>query len=93
MKKKLTLSIESATVALLRKASARRDTSISALIEEFAEGIRKEESERPLFSKEFPGLGQPVGADMVGEEGYHADQLRKSAAGQGALQARKKGRG
>lgn len=92
MKKKLTLSIERASVALLRKASARRDTSISALIEEFAEELDKKESERPVFSQEFPWLGQPVDADMVREEGYHADQLRRSAAGQGAMKGRKKGK-
>ncbi|MDQ3100083.1 MAG: DUF6364 family protein [Bacteroidota bacterium] len=42
MKTKLTLSIDKAKVAALRKASARRSTTISALVEDMADQLEKE---------------------------------------------------
>lgn len=44
MKTKLTLSIDKKNVALLRKASARRSKTISALVEELAQTLEKEDS-------------------------------------------------
>jgi hypothetical protein len=49
MKTKLTLSIDKKNVALLRKASARRGKTISALVEELAHTLEKEDSaEEPV---------------------------------------------
>lgn len=45
MKTKLTLSIDKKNVALLRKASARRSKTISALVEDLAQKLAKEDSE------------------------------------------------
>lgn len=42
MKGKLTLSLDKKRIAKLRKASARRKTSITALVEEFADQLESE---------------------------------------------------
>jgi phytoene dehydrogenase-like protein len=48
MKTKLTLSIDKARVAALRKASARRSKTISALVEELADELEKKDSHEGL---------------------------------------------
>lgn len=48
MKKKLTLSVDTKKVALLRKAGVRRSKTISALVEELADELSKEETATPL---------------------------------------------
>jgi thiamine pyrophosphate-dependent acetolactate synthase large subunit-like protein len=48
MKTKLTLSIDKSKVAALRKASARRSKTISALVEELADELEKKDSHEGL---------------------------------------------
>lgn len=83
MKKKLTLSIDSKKVALLRKASARRDTSISALIEDFADSLEENSSpaDDELGILRFQGAFAHLftEADFIGS-GRKARLLRETKA-------------
>jgi hypothetical protein len=93
MKTKLTLSIDKKRVAQLRKASARRSKSISALIEEIAEQLDKDDSKKRSFKEEFADLiGLPLDPAWVEEDTWQASHLRKSAAGEGAMKELKKKR-
>jgi hypothetical protein len=93
MKTKLTLSIDQRFVAKLRKESERRGKSISAMVEEYADQLEREMSKGKTFSEEFGHwLGLPVEDKWLDEDNRHAKHLRKSAAGEAALAARKKPR-
>jgi len=81
MKQKLTLSLKASRVAMLRKASARKATSISELVEEFAKKADAEPTE------EIPGILRWAGfwaehltpADFDGDDRL-GEELRKTKA-------------
>ncbi|MGV9012896.1 MAG: DUF6364 family protein [Flavobacteriales bacterium] len=91
MKKKLTLSLRPSRIAMLRKASAKRSTSISELVEEFAERIDEQPSEA------IPGILKWKGywAKFITEKDFEADdragaELRKTEAYQRLKAKRRK---
>jgi CRISPR/Cas system CSM-associated protein Csm2 small subunit len=82
MKQKLTLSLEPARVAMLRRASARRSKSISELVEDLAEQLDKMQEEAPAKANILKWKG--FWADKIAPEEFEADtragaELRKTA--------------
>lgn len=79
MKTKLTLSIDRRKVAMLRKASARRGTSISELVEELAERLDEAPSTAAAVT-----ITQYIGTLELPEETFEEEsrggaELRKTA--------------
>lgn len=93
MKQKLTLSLKPSRIALLRKASARRSTSISDLVEQFAEKMGNEPTdEKPAILKWAGAF-----ADFVSPSDFQADdrvgeELRKTRTYRRMERERKKAR-
>jgi hypothetical protein len=79
MKTKLTLSIDRRKVAKLRKASARKGTSISGLVEDLADRLDEAPSEAPEVA-----ITQYLGTLELPDEAFEEDsrggaELRKTA--------------
>lgn len=70
MKTKLTLSIDRRKVAMLRKASARKGTSISELVEDLAERLDEAPSEAAAVT-----ISQYIGTLELPEEAFEEDSL------------------
>lgn len=78
MKTKLTLSIDRRKVAMLRKASARKGTSISELVEDLAERLDEAPSEAAAVT-----ITRYIGTLELPEEAFEEDsrggaELRKT---------------
>lgn len=79
MKTKLTLSIDRRKVAMLRKASARRGTSISELVEELAERLDEAPSTAaPVTITQYIGTLE-LPEEAFEEESRGGAELRKTA--------------
>jgi hypothetical protein len=94
MKQKLTLSLEPARVAMLRRASARRSKSISELVEDLAEQLDKMPVEAPAEANILKWKG--FWADKIAPEEFEADtragaELRKTAAYERMKRSSRKG--
>ena len=82
MKTKLTLSIDRRKVAKLRRASERKGTSISALVEQLADQLDEKPSElaEPGIRKWFGSLSDVVTPEDFEEDSRAGAELRKTEA-------------
>lgn len=80
MKSKLTLSIDRRKVAMLRKASARKGSSISELVEQMAQQLDEQRAD-----DQKPAISQYLGTLVLPDEAFEEDsrggaELRKTEA-------------
>ncbi len=76
-KRKLTLTVNDRSIALLRKAGARRAKSISAMLEELAEQLAKEDSADTWSSRNEGILAGRITAKRMNADDRLGHLLRK----------------
>ena len=76
-KRKLTLTVNDRSIALLRKAGARRAKSISAMVEELAEQLAKEDSANTWSRRNEGILADKITAKRMKGDNRLGHLLRK----------------
>lgn len=93
MKTKLTLSVDSDTLAKARRKLQRRRRTLSGEVDELLRRIACEvEKNRPLWSERFGNLSIPLDMEMAESDTPTGRQLRKTGAYRRARSVQRKGR-
>ncbi|MBS1944406.1 MAG: hypothetical protein JST98_04225 [Bacteroidetes bacterium] len=93
MKTKLTLSVDSETLAKARRKLQRRKRTISGEVDELLRRIACEvEKKRPLWSERFGNLSIPLDMEMAESDTPTGRQLRKTGAYRRARSVQRKER-
>jgi len=81
MRTKLTLSVDSETLAKARRKLQRRKRTISAEVDALLKSIASEvERDRPLWSERFGDLSIPLDMELAESDTPTGRQLRKTGA-------------
>lgn len=91
MKTKLTLSVDSDTLAKARRMLQRRKRTISAEVDAMLKKIAGEvDKDRPLWSERFGYLSIPLDMAEAESDGWYGKHLRKTGAYRAAKRAQAK---